>query len=83
MFLNLKARMAKLVLRLADEAEGPMPCKIRVTQTEMSRMIGVSRESINKQLRAWAQVKWVRLERGGIVVLKPDALTNLVGKPGI
>ena len=81
MFLNLRTRMAKLVLRLADEAEGPFPRKILVTQQEMSRMIGVSRESINKQLRFWAHAKWVRLERGGIVVLKPDALTDIVGKP--
>jgi CRP/FNR family transcriptional regulator, cyclic AMP receptor protein len=81
MFLNLKARMAKLVLRLADEAEGPLPRRILVTQQEMSRMIGVSRESINKQLRSWARAKWVRLERGGIVVLQPDALTDIVVKP--
>jgi CRP-like cAMP-binding protein len=81
MFLNLRARMAKLVLHLADEAKGPLPRKISVTQQEMSQMIGVSRESINKQLRSWAHAKWVRLERGGIVVLKPDALADIVGKP--
>lgn len=81
MFLNLRIRMAKLVLRLADEAEGPLPRTILVTQQEMSRMIGVSRESINKQLRSWARAKWVRLERGGIVVLKPDSLTDIVVKP--
>ncbi len=37
-------------------------------------MIGMSRESTNKQLRNWEQRKWLRLERGGIVVLAPKAL---------
>jgi CRP-like cAMP-binding protein len=77
MFLNLQTRLAKLVLRLADEAGGPLPRRIPVTQREMSQMIGMSRESINKQLRAWAQVKWVRLQRGGVVVLRADALADI------
>jgi len=79
MFLNLRTRLAKLVLRLADQAEGPSPRRISVTQREISQMIGMSRESINKQLRAWAEAKWVRLQRGGIVVLRPDALSDLAG----
>ena len=41
-------------------------------------MVGMTRESINKQLRAWAARGWVRLEHGAIVVLKPDALQTLV-----
>lgn len=78
MFLNLRARVAKLLLRLADEVEGPQPRKVVVTQQEMSQMAGLSRESINKQLRAWAQAKWVRLQRGGVLVLRPEALANIV-----
>jgi CRP/FNR family cyclic AMP-dependent transcriptional regulator len=78
MFLNLRARVAKLLLRLADEVGGPLPRKVLVTQQEMSQMAGLSRESINKQLRAWAQAKWVRLERGGVVVLRPEALLSII-----
>jgi CRP/FNR family transcriptional regulator, cyclic AMP receptor protein len=78
MFLNLRARVAKLLLRLAEEVGGPLPRKVLVTQQEMSQMAGMSRESINKQLRAWAQAKWVRLERGGVVVLRPEALLSII-----
>jgi CRP/FNR family transcriptional regulator, cyclic AMP receptor protein len=78
MFLNLRARVAKLLLRLAEEVGGPLPRKVLVTQQEMSQMAGMSRESINKQLRSWAQVKWVRLERGGVVVLRPEALLSVI-----
>jgi CRP-like cAMP-binding protein len=76
-FLNLPARLAKLLLRLVDEAEGTLPREISITQREISQMIGVSRESINKQLRSWAQVNFVALKRGGIVVLQPDALIDV------
>ena len=41
-------------------------------------MVGMTRESINKQLRVWAARGWVRLEHGAIVVLKPAALQELV-----
>jgi len=37
----------------------------------------MSRESINKQLRAWATRKWVRLEHGAIVVLDAGSLQAL------
>jgi len=83
MFLNLRARVAKLLLRLAEDVKGPPPRKVLVTQQEMSQMAGMSRESINKQLRAWAQAKWVRLQRGGVLVLRPEALAAIVeGKSG-
>jgi CRP/FNR family transcriptional regulator, cyclic AMP receptor protein len=69
--------LAKVLLRLADEAEGTSPHKISITQREISQMIGVSRESINKHLRSWAQANWVVLKRGTIMVLQPDALADV------
>ena len=41
-------------------------------------MVGMTRESINKQLRAWAARGLVRLEHGAIVVLKPEPLQALI-----
>src|SRR6476660_10086930 len=38
MFLNLRARVAKLLLRLAEDVKGPPPRKVLVTQQEMSQM---------------------------------------------
>jgi CRP/FNR family cyclic AMP-dependent transcriptional regulator len=40
-------------------------------------MIGISRESTNKQLRAWAKRGWIRLERGGVNVVAPDKLAAI------
>jgi CRP/FNR family transcriptional regulator, cyclic AMP receptor protein len=42
-------------------------------------MVGMSRESINKQLRAWASRNWVRLEHGAIVVLDIEPLQEIAG----
>ena len=39
-------------------------------------MVGMTRESINKQLRAWAARNWVRLEHGAIVVLDANSLAG-------
>jgi hypothetical protein len=37
----------------------------------------MSRESTNKQLREWEERHWVRLERGGIVVLALEKLKDI------
>jgi CRP-like cAMP-binding protein len=77
-FLTLPGRLAKILLRLSQRAQaGPGARKLAITQRELSQLTGTSRESINKQLRAWAKLKWVRLERGGIVVQSPDAIEAL------
>jgi CRP-like cAMP-binding protein len=79
-FLDMPSRLAKLLLRLTDDAGGRPPHVLSVTQREISQMIGTSRESINKQLRSWAHVKWVLLNRGKIIVLQPDALADIAKK---
>ena len=82
-FLNLPSRLAKVLVRLSQKAEAtPGPRKLAITQRELSMLTGTTRESINKQLRAWAKLKWVRLERGGIVVLSPDAIAAVAAAAG-
>jgi CRP-like cAMP-binding protein len=73
MFLDLPGRLAKALLRLTDEVS-PKDRKLSMTQGEIGEIIGMSRESTNKQLRDWQDRKWIKLERGGILVLQPDAL---------
>jgi CRP-like cAMP-binding protein len=72
MFLHLPARLAKALLRLSD-SDG----KVAVTQKDLGNIIGMSRESTNRQLRLWEEQGWVRLERGGIVILSAEALERI------
>ena len=76
---NLPGRLASALIRLAEKHKlAPGDRTIAVTQQEISEMVGMTRESINKQLRVWATRKWVRLEHGAIVVLDAEPLQALV-----
>jgi CRP-like cAMP-binding protein len=80
-FLGLPNRLAKALLHLYRPSAPDSPRnKINVTQREISQMIGVSRESANKQLQDWQRRKWLKLERGGLVIFSPQALRDLVSK---
>ena len=70
MLQDLPGRLASALIRLTERHQ-PLPAgrTITVTQQQISEMVGMSRESINKQLRAWESRNWVRLEHGAIVVL--------------
>lgn len=74
MFLDLPSRLAKALLQ---EAEATGDKRIMLTQRNLSEMIGMSRESTNKQLRAWEKQKLIALQRGGIVILSPSALETI------
>lgn len=72
MFLPLEARLARALLRLAAEqgdGAGRPARVVAVTQRDLGQMIGMSRESTNKQLSAWQREGWVRLAKGGVEIL--------------
>jgi CRP/FNR family transcriptional regulator, cyclic AMP receptor protein len=81
MYLSLPTRLAKTLLELAGGlAASATQRNVRMTQRELGNIIGMSRESTNKQLRAWEERKWVGLERGGIVLMNAGALGKLIGE---
>ncbi len=75
---NLPGRLASALIRLSHKhAPAAGNPTIAITQQEISEMVGMTRESINKQLRVWAGRNWVRLEHGAIVVLDAGPLQAL------
>jgi CRP-like cAMP-binding protein len=75
---DLPGRLASALLGLTERRKpSPENHTIAITQQEISEMVGMTRESINKQLRAWAARKWVRLEHGAVVLLDASALREL------
>jgi CRP-like cAMP-binding protein len=75
---DLPGRLASALLRLTEKHKlAPGGRTIAITQQEISEMVGMTRESINKQLRVWAARNWVRLEHGAIVVLNAEPLQAL------
>jgi CRP/FNR family transcriptional regulator, cyclic AMP receptor protein len=80
-FLNLPTRLAKTLLRLTADAEkSGSAAKVAITQREISQMIGRSRESTNRQLRSWAEHGLIRLQRGVVVVLQREKLTEVAAQ---
>jgi len=71
-FLDLKARIAKVLLRLADESgAGKMqtePAAVRISQSALGELVGGSRETVNKYLHVWKQSGIVSIEKGAIVI---------------
>ena len=75
---DLPGRLASALLGLTEKRKLESANRtIAITQQEISEMVGMTRESINKQLRAWAARDWLRLEHGAIVVLNADPLREL------
>jgi CRP/FNR family transcriptional regulator, cyclic AMP receptor protein len=80
---DLPGRLASALIRLTEKHKlEPAGRTIAITQQEISEMVGMTRESINKQLRVWAARNWVRLEHGAIVVLDAEPLQALAEAGG-
>jgi CRP-like cAMP-binding protein len=83
-FLDLPQRLAKRLLDLAAgypelRTSGPAGVpRLRITQGELASMLGVSRESVNKQLNAFARAGWIALSRGAVTLTDPGALRTLL-----
>ena len=78
MFLDLPSRLAKTLMRLIDaNTAGIRERKISITQKVLGNIIGISRESTNKQLRLWEKKKWIRLERNAVVILATDPIAMI------
>ena len=79
-FLGLPARLAKILLQFHSRHVPDAANTIKITQRELSQMIGTSRESANKLLREWQRRGWLKLQRGGIHIIAPKALEGLVSE---
>lgn len=77
-FRDVPARLARVVLDLATTrgrttSEGVV-VDGRFTQTDLAAMVGASRETVNKALRAFQRDGLLRHVRGTITVMRPEQL---------
>ncbi|PIX95650.1 MAG: hypothetical protein CO126_00605 [Hydrogenophilales bacterium CG_4_9_14_3_um_filter_63_34] len=77
-FLNLSARLARILLNLIQQYGKVTPQGIviglKLSQEELGHLVGVSRESVNRQLRLWVDAKFIEYGHGTLIVLNSDAL---------
>jgi len=77
-FLDITSRLAKKILDLGDtfgiREGGQVRIGVKITQKDLASMIGSSRESINKQLKALRDQGLVRMCGGTIEILNRERL---------
>lgn len=69
---------AKLARHLWEESQGGQRL-VQLTQGEMARRIGVSREKLNRKLADWRKQGLIDVTRAGLRVLSPARLAGLAG----
>lgn len=80
-FRNLPGRLAKKFLGLAEtygqETEDGIQIDLKLSQGEIGKFTGATRESVNKQMRAWEAEGLINCKKGWITILEPDRLEEL------
>ena len=80
-FLDLEARIAKVLVRLAEEngaGQSPTrPVGVKISQRALGELVGGSRESVNKHLQDWKRSGFIAIEKGSIVIHDIEALAEL------
>lgn len=77
-FLHLPARLARILLNLGQQygkltAEG-IAIGLKLSQEELGNLVGVSRESVNRQIRVWVESGVLDYTHGTIILKDSDVL---------
>lgn len=84
-FLDAAERIAKRVIALArmfgsagdlDEIR----IDLKVSQQELANLVGITRESVNKQFREWEKAGVISIDKGCLILARPQFLEALVSR---
>jgi CRP/FNR family cyclic AMP-dependent transcriptional regulator len=81
-FYDIAARLARVILRLADSVgqsdDDGITISRRLTQNELAGMVGTTRESVNKWLMEYERQGLIERRNGLIRVLRAEALQRRI-----
>lgn len=82
--LDLPERLARLLLKLGEDygrriADG-LRIDFKLSQKDLSNLVASSRESVNKQMRAWHAEGVLDMQGGYIVLRQPRHLEQLLSQ---
>lgn len=82
-FLDVPARLARMLLELGGATEHDLPpagavIPDRMKQSELASLVGATRESINKWLGSFERQGLIKLDKGQITLLKPGGLKQRI-----
>jgi CRP-like cAMP-binding protein len=74
--LTVPARLARRLLTLARQhgQNSPKGVQLVISQEEMGRFLGISRQAVNQYLQEWRAQGWVDVGRGKVTVLDEKGL---------
>lgn len=79
-FLDIPGRVASKLIELADSkgriTSNGVVIDIRLKQSTLAGMVGASRENVNRALRSFADLGYIRQSGGAITVLNRDQLRS-------
>jgi CRP-like cAMP-binding protein len=83
-FLDVKSRLAKRLVDLADQfgtplGSGQVALRVRLSQQELGDMVQATRESVNKCLREWAKEGIIQQNGRQLVIEDRQRLGVLAG----
>jgi CRP/FNR family transcriptional regulator, cyclic AMP receptor protein len=77
-FLDIPGRVAAKLVQLADTKGRPTSGGINIepalNQKTLAAMVGATRENVNRALRSFSDLGYIRLDRGSITVINRDQL---------
>jgi CRP/FNR family cyclic AMP-dependent transcriptional regulator len=78
-FLTSPARLAKRILSLAllHGRAADTGMELNISQSDLARFLGVSRQIVNRHLHDWKDRGWVEIGRGQLLIHDSDALRRL------
>lgn len=80
---DLPARLGRTLIKLAGDYGKPVGPAVRIgiklSQNDLSRLVASSRESVNKQMRAWEDEGLVLKEGGLLTIKRPEELKRMCG----
>jgi CRP/FNR family transcriptional regulator, cyclic AMP receptor protein len=85
-FLDIPGRVAAKLVQLADTKgrliSGGINIEPALNQQTLAAMVGATRENVNRALRTFSDLGYIRLDRGSITVINRDQLRRR-GSPGV
>jgi len=84
-FLTMRARLAKMLLSLAEEigekTETGLLITEPVSQSLLARLVYATREEVNRELRRWERKGWLRRDDNLFELIDLDAVSDLLWNP--
>lgn len=79
-FFDVPARMARRLIHLMPETPEGQDPSLELSQEELARFLGVTRQVINQYLQTWRRSGWIELGRGKLTISNLKALTEFANQ---